>query len=164
MYSHESLDRLEDTYQLMLAATVSDRTPDAVAILNSIWERRAEQWGHEPRKTDFIFPSTKAKTADEKHRVAYGAAFNTILEMSGVNEGRSAAERITPHRAVRASRITQLRDVEGWTATEVSDYAGVTEQVIASTYYKTQAKLERQAKRMKSMGSIFGSSNQGETA
>lgn len=33
MYSHESLDRLEDTYQLMLASTVSDRTPDAVAIL-----------------------------------------------------------------------------------------------------------------------------------
>jgi len=128
-------------------------TPDAVNILKAVKERRTARWGRPPRKQDYVFPGIRAKTPDEAHRVSYDAAFNTILDMSGVNEGRSYDDKITPHRAVRASRITELRDVEGWTAREVADYVGATEQVIESVYYKSQVKLERQAAKVSALKS-----------
>lgn len=44
MYSHASLDRLEDTYELLVSATLSDVPPDAQAIL-ALRQRFAVEFG-----------------------------------------------------------------------------------------------------------------------
>ncbi len=116
--------------------------PDAVAILRDIWKRRTVALGREPQKNEYVFPSKRSKTG---HVTSYEQAFKTILDLSGINEHRSRNDKITPHRAVRASRITELRDIEGWSAKQVADYIGATEQVIEARYYREQDKLRKQA-------------------
>ncbi len=129
-------DRKQGTKHLQVLTT------DAVAILRGVWRRRTTRQGREPRDGDYVFPSRRSKSG---HVTSYARAFATILEMSGVNDHRSPENKITPHRAVRASRITELRDVEGWTAKQVADYIGATEQIIEARYYREQDKLKKQA-------------------
>ena len=45
MSVHEALDRLEETYRLMVSATLSDRLPDAAAIL-ALRKRFAIEFGN----------------------------------------------------------------------------------------------------------------------
>lgn len=44
MYSHESLHRLEDIYHMLVAATLSDKPPDSIAIV-ALRQRFAIEFG-----------------------------------------------------------------------------------------------------------------------
>lgn len=117
--------------------------PDAVAILRRIRGRRLERgWGW--AKDDFVFPHSKAQAPNERHRETVYDAFRSVLEMSGLNADKSYGETLSPHRVVRASRITQLLEEDGWNVEEVADHLGMTEATIRKHYHVPHGRLARQ--------------------
>ncbi|TYB83104.1 hypothetical protein [Maritimibacter fusiformis] len=114
--------------------------PWAVAILRQVRERRLARWGA-IRPGDYVFPSATARKPDERPRSSYGTAFNAVIELSGINEGKGYRDKLTPHRVLRASRITELLTEKGWTAKEVADHLGMTVDVIERVYLVEHEKL-----------------------
>jgi integrase len=123
---------------------------EAVAVLKRVRERRRARWG-EPRAEDCVFPSIKARLPHEAPRNSYQAAFNRVMEIAGLNDGKDYATKLSPHRVFRASRITQLRDEEGWSADDVADHLGMTQQVVESVYYVQHNKVAKSAARARSL-------------
>jgi integrase len=136
---------------------------ESVAVLKNVRARRRRR-GWSPKSNDYIFPSIKAKTPDEKPRHTVQAAFYTILEMAGLR-GKDIVvehtERLTPHRVVKASRITQIRDEFGWSPADVADELGMTVDVVEKVYYRDRTKVARSAARKKDMAPSLTTGNKG---
>lgn len=114
-------------------------TQDVISILEGVRGRREQKYRRPVEGEDYIFPSV-SKTG-KPHRSDLWSAFQTIMDIAGINEGKAEEQRITPH-CLRASRITEWVDEHGWSFEKVGLVMGNTEQVVRDVYYRPRHKVE----------------------
>lgn len=127
---------------------------DAVAVLRRLHQRHAARWGA-VRPRDYIFPGAHVSAPHEGHRSDYSDAFDVAVEASGINEGKTGSDILTPHRIIRASRITEMIEEMGWSAKEVAEDVGLDEATVLKHYAVPLGKKARAKARRAAMPSMF---------